>query len=118
MTDNELIAEFMGMSSFKTEHDTFWHPTEKASPENWKYHSLDLDHFYEKSWDWLMPVVEKIYLLREVKQVSITPGKTRIWFSDHIKDSYIESPLKPENNSITECFSCVVKFIKWYNQQK
>lgn len=34
---------------------------------------------YHSSWDWLMPVVEKIHLLREVTEFSIRPGSTRIW---------------------------------------
>lgn len=69
---------------------------------------------YHEDWNDLMPVVEKIYLLREVKEVSIRPGRTRIW----LQQSYIQSPCKPENNSITECWLAVTEFVQYYNTQK
>jgi len=100
-TDNELIAEFMGMTSFTIEHDRFWHPTEKCSLENWKYHTLDLDHFYPKSWDWLMPVVAKIaeYRIAYPKETSFVCD-CKIVVYRHI------------------LYREVVEFIKWYNTQK
>ena len=69
MNDNELIAEFMGAVG-----------TPKYNPTEWDVYitgCLDVDsddekaqHFYtpdemkyDTSWDWLMPVVEKIYQL-------------------------------------------------------
>lgn len=58
MTDNELIAEFDGWTHF---------PTPKAKGKGyWSYPSRGYAHFgsdafrYDTSWDWLMPVVEKI----------------------------------------------------------
>ena len=66
------------------------------------------------TWNDLMPLVEKIHILREVREILITPGKTRIWLA---KGSYIQSPHKPGNNSITECWLAVVDFIQWYNSQ-
>jgi len=54
MEDNKLIAEFMGLDSFK---DSL------ASLHQGKI-NVDVDVYeqaeYHKSWDWLMPVVEKI----------------------------------------------------------
>lgn len=73
-----------------------------------------LNYMYDKSWDYLMEVVEKIHLDRMVKEVSIRPGRTRIWLHGF---SYIQSPCKAENNSITECWLAVVEFIKWRNNR-
>ena len=54
MINNKLIAEFMGIDSFK---DSL------ASLHQGKI-NLDVDVYeqaqYHSSWDWLMPVVEKI----------------------------------------------------------
>ncbi len=54
MNDNKLIAEFMGLESFK---DSL------ASLHQGKI-NVDLDVYeqsqYHNSWDWLMPVVQKI----------------------------------------------------------
>ena len=49
MRDNKLIAEFMGVD--QVDIDT-WLETNS----NLKYHT---------SWDWLMPVVEKVFILSE-----------------------------------------------------
>ena len=54
--DNGLIAEFMGMKEHKGSHYSIikgeWIP------------NVELE--YHESWDWLMPVVEKIESLRDV----------------------------------------------------
>ena len=139
MNNNELIAEFMGMSSFKTEYDTFWHPNEKCTPENWKYHSLDLDNFYPKSWDWIMPVLEKIetttwHFSKEMNELTIKRNidhaeafvfrsfnsKTKLW---HFDIDLERTGLRFGNcgeykTSIEATYNAVVEFIKWYNKQK
>lgn len=74
MTDNELIAEFMGVDH---------HP---------------LTNKYDTSWDWLMPVVEKI-------------GKQYIPTDLAINRITIFEPIEG-------VYSAVVQFIKWYNQTK
>jgi hypothetical protein len=90
---NKIIADF-------SEYQSDWPYNSKAWSDTLKYHC---------SWDWLMPVVEKIHLLREVTEVSIRPGSTRIWLK---KGSFIQSPIDPHNDSITECWLTVVQFIK------
>lgn len=109
---NKLIAGFMGAEWVQDDYKEWgykietphWNKLQK--PEALQYHS---------SWDWLMPVLEKIHLKREVKEISISMGRTRIWFSDEVRKSFIQSPCLPENNSITECWLAVIDFINWYN---
>lgn len=52
---NKLIAEFDGWKEFKYAGQLYWHPERNITvfrkPEELEYHI---------SWDWLMPVVEKI----------------------------------------------------------
>ena len=88
---NKLIGDFMGKN--------FQDP---------------LNYMYDKDWNQLMEVIERIHLKREVKEVSIHPGRTRIW----LQQSFIQSPCRPENNSITECWIACILFIKWYHCQK
>ncbi len=78
---------------------------------------FDVDFLnYDTSWDWIMPVVEKIYMLPPVKTIHITPGETIIYFQrDEFKEA-IKSPCLAENNSITECFIATVEFLEWYNE--
>ena len=54
MESNKLIAEFMGVHEIM--HDGY---SEYELPSNEIVQNLQ----YHKSWDWLMPVVEKIYQL-------------------------------------------------------
>lgn len=75
-------------------------------------HYMDLK--YHSSWDWLMPVVERIFVQREVERFNISPGKAFLLFKN---GDIIDSPCKPQNNSITETFIVVIEFIKRYNQQ-
>jgi hypothetical protein len=126
-TDNEIIAEFMGFRLDLThpEYDRWW--TRRPyhffgyGPHELKYH---------ESWDWLMPVVEKI-----AQHVYET-------YPDH--NGYKETvahdrayprtfgmidnegrwmvrinrmPLEQEETLIKATYQAVVEFIKYYNQQ-
>jgi len=101
MEDNELIAEFMGGkydkdTSFPIHPDDIWLP----------FHGIVRKEYlnYNKSWDWLMPVVEKI-----VPPVG--------WPIDGIKyQTNVMNQL--QYAKIEATYKAVVEFIKWYNQQK
>lgn len=82
---NKLIAQFMGLS----------HLHNQTRVETLKYHS---------SWDWLMPVVEKIE--KTFAYVNIKGCAVNI--STIIETS---APTKIEATWIA-----VVMFIKWYNE--
>ena len=129
-TDNELIAEFMGNRKVPTElygNDKcpyFYYPTkdnfvltsEIVSREDfdindyaWSLYNLD----YSGSWDWLMPVVEKIetlgYFCMINKWTSVYTGSD----GERIQVTTVEGKSKIKNT-----YKAVVEFIKWYNQQK
>lgn len=111
---NKLIAEFMG-------RDKAFDPRDKV------YH-------YDTSWDWLMPVVEKIgktiipkdwlkagwdlsvhYSIHSVG-VSFEIGDHDL----HITDSGIEAKMwdNISKEPITRTWLAVIEFIKWYNANK
>lgn len=116
MKDNELIAIFMG-----------WRPT--IDGDGWYEPNLafrDTLLFYE-SWDWLMPVVEKIskitfkwetkhesgtdsYYLRTFGMLDEETGRVMVRINNcalHTAPTLIEATYK-----------AVVEFIKWYNENK
>ena len=56
MNNNKLIAEFMGMTPHHQDGDYLIDETKDEG-----YEAIHVDCFlYDSSWDWLMPVVEKI----------------------------------------------------------
>lgn len=117
--DNELIAEFMGMSiSSKkvgkaatlwytgkvfypeyTGDEKFWHTS--ASDKKYVERSLKaFTHKYHTSWNWLMPVVEKIVRMKEFQVGRNSNAIASALLCVDIKILYPE----------------VVEFIKWYNK--
>jgi len=89
---NKLIAEFMELYLIKGEKYPFGHPITKVNFKEARYHY---------SWDWLMPVVEKILF---------KTGDNHAQF-----DTMIISALSEVN--IKSVWQAVIQFITWYNQQ-
>ena len=115
-TDNELIAEFMGACED--------HVHAKLGDYVWFKEPLFKIHLYKKadlkyhtSWDWLMPVVEKIDILYSdnfppdflKKILAKEPNGT---------EPYLDVIALPLSTPIGEAHKAVVEFIKWYNSQK
>jgi hypothetical protein len=95
-TDNELIAEFMGISYNDQTYNT---------PKVF-IRSLWRDPEYEKSWDWLMPVVEKI------ANLYANSNHDRHW-SKAVND--LRMPIL--STTIGYVYKAVIEFIKWYRTQ-
>ena len=90
-TNNKLIAEFMGYKVF-SKGTKCYSPKYDEGLEPMKFH---------KSWDWLMPVVEKI----------------EDYLSDNVgKVGYFDDGLI--SNDIEVRYQAVVEFIKTYNDGK
>lgn len=93
--NNKLIAEFMGFAVIQG--DIYNIPTDRGVgyvPKFMKYH---------KSWDWLIPVVEKMY---NVLQVVEDPNDDwRFDLHEQLLDINLEG-----------LHELLVRFIKWYNE--
>lgn len=111
---NKLIAEFIGWSQQLDVEERWYgawfdqHGVRKAWP---KGHEPLLFH---KSWDWLMPVVEKID--------SRTPYDPCVtieynWCSIKVPDGRFDIGIIG-NSRIEATWKAVVEFIKWYNEKK
>lgn len=72
---------------------------------------------YHKSWDWLMPVVEKIEMLDCVLAVTISTNEVTIE-SMNEEFTFIEVIRWEDKDSIRGVYKAVVEFIEWYNKNK
>jgi hypothetical protein len=118
-TDNELIAEFMGMKRHHTEHeegiDYHWTNTPKISG----WWAFDDPPPFDRSWNWLMPVVEKINRMDKMVTINyytdahVTITKIYSWgIGDNVHEDEFE-----EERAIDSVYKAVVNFIKWHNSQ-
>lgn len=100
---NEAIAKFIGDHREKQ-----W---EAGMPL--KYHT---------SWDWLMPVVEKIETL-EKGRFSVAIDRNYTTISDDTRKPHqreivwIHKLPNNENNRLSRTYQAVYQFIQWYNNQ-
>ena len=93
MEENKLIAEFMGLIESSIDKK-YW--TEKTKEGIGKGELVELK--FHKSWDWLMPVVEKIEQVHE-----------------GVPQELIKLSLF---STIDEVYNAIIEFIKWYNKNK
>lgn len=107
-TDNELIAEFMGMHSKYFQvysnqlEEVIWFREGEDFPSCY-FRIIEL--MYHSSWDWLMPVIDKIRSIGY--RVNIDFGKIT-----QCAISNIDPMMHVVELSV---YKTVVEFIKWYN---
>ena len=89
---NKLIAEFMGLTNHYNDNSIMLRETPEG---NVVVHVYDLD--YDSSWDWLMPVVEKV-ISKDYEFMVFEELKLQLWRVD-----------------IDAVYKAVVEFIKEYN---
>jgi len=100
MNDNKLIAEFMG-HKLGLDGDGMGEPQCRIFEKG--LGTKRIEDTYSKSWDWLMPVIEKC-LVGEAEQ------------SDEISNTTIKNIYEGIcNQDISHAYKSVVEFIKTYN---
>ncbi len=104
MEKDRLILEFMG-----------WKNHVDMGSIQLFYKDDEVKHIsgmnFNSSWDWLMPVVEKIE--------SLGHGVTIYRKGCHINDIGVSSINGfTHSNKLEQTYKAVVEFIKWYNQTK
>lgn len=115
---NKLIAEFMGIKTYRGgkgigKGQIFYRG---ANPNHFKSVSQNTLH-YHSSWDWLMPVVEKIEGLGWEVQIGyhLYAKESEIL----VHDSGDSHHWTYRNSSkIQAVYEAVIEFIKFYNEQK
>ena len=106
MKENKLIAEFMGISI--GEYTTY--------PEESTTQYAVEDTHYHTSWNWLMPVIEKIKILvMEDDSDELYNSEEKVWDKisealawDNITHTLVQIEIK-------SVYQAVVEFIKEYN---
>jgi hypothetical protein len=113
MTDNELIAGFHGWTHIPTPKGKgkgYWNFPEDRKAQ-WNSDAFQ----YHKSWDWLMPVVQKI---KEITpEIRIPRDLDSLRDGTHGSEPYFDVVAMPICTPINEIYEAVVKFIKWYNSR-
>ena len=102
---NKLIAEFMG-GVFETEEQPipYWENIYGGGP----YPKTE-DLLYHASWEWLMPVVEKI---ENSTDTTFDIENDNVHISGDFKLSVFE------HTKLESVYTAVIRFIQWYNEQK
>ncbi len=130
MDKNILIAEFMGieLADANFPSDGYWFDlrlpmfnnsnyTEWADTNEGKIRVPVSALCYHESWDWLMPVVEKIENIEDNRflfQISTRQGfyaevRERFSYETKIEDAWGKTRIEAVYNTCVE-------FIKWYNE--
>ena len=112
LENNKLIAEFMGIyfknNEYQIDNENLrWMV---ISANSWLNDLEEQDFDFHSSWDWLMPVVEKIESLGY--RIEIVKHICRIYLSN--KETIIISENIPKVEAV---YNACVEFIKWYNNQ-
>ena len=129
---NKLIAEFMGWTcSTRISYNDNRKVLYKPNGTIFKYGKLTYLHNknpwdaplkFHSSWDWLMPVVEKI-TTKDNYSVNIHYGTgatdSFAWCTFYNNGEQITSDdiNTDEQNLITAIWKSVIDFIKWYNKR-
>lgn len=97
--NNRMIAEFIGWKPYNGLNPK-WNgsfDTNSLFPVNATVEKRELK--FDTSWDWLMPVVEKIYSLEIEDELVLL-----------VRDALAEANIK-------DTYQAVIQFIEWYNSQ-
>lgn len=140
LQNNKLIAEFMGINLKSSNASVFDEPNLKyfriteykrdglceychngvSHGHNIRCYVLDEEKLhYHESWDWLMPVVEKIEHglppFEDGNLINVTIGPTRYCSIQDSNGELIEI-ITSEPTKIRTVYNAVVEFIEWYNE--
>jgi len=112
---NKLIAEFDGLKFVNDDPESY--------PNGYMF-SKDTgaltfeDLQYNESWDWLMPVIEKIENLKNKEGAyafSVRIGRDYCVIAYNDFTGYEIAVKSAHNNKIQSVYECIVEFIKWHN---
>ena len=113
---NRLIAEFMGLVFYDDQNQYYDSVNGVFMGLFFKYHT---------SWDWLMPVVEKLHnmaILYEIKNKLSTYNER--WYRCSLtlyKESLPNGKYRVVRDGDTQLnaiWRAVIKFIQWYNKEE
>lgn len=128
---NRIIAGFM-MKDGKLQTPTMIYTCNKKNPTIDEITEVS-DFFdymeYQSSWDWLMPVIEKVCKteIGDKRQVifDLYPSSESAFLQVRQQENMLSYPIvryyPEEHNDISyiqQAYEAVIEFIKWYNEQQ
>ncbi len=120
--NNKLIAEFMYPHAKKECESGEFSMEEGMYKKSLLAFGQYENMRYHKSWDWLMPVVEKIEIgLQEEFRVVILETECSIFQKTedgNLRICFKEVAASEETEKIRAAYKAIVEFIKWYNEQQ
>lgn len=114
-TDNELIAEFMGVPQINDNGVIVW-DNQRTGKTIYCLQSRYLR--YDTSWDWIMPVVEKIESLGYGFRIDPWSIFVTEYISGNENDIIHVTIDDAPYPKIRHYYHAVIKAIKWYNENK
>ena len=111
LENNKLIAEFEGHTinyGFKKEGVLFL-----------GHHISAYNLIYDTSWNWLMPVVQKINVIDDYSYtIQIMSMDVEIYKNFNNKTVFQSECKWQPDELLQSVYEAVVEFIKWYNKNK
>lgn len=114
--NNKLIAEFLGVQPNELGEYEMFGVIESIDPDDQHFYTARVLKFND-SWDWLMPVVEKIESLNYDFQM-MGGCWVIIYDIDPDREQGTELIEESAETKIKTVYAACVRFIKWYNENK
>lgn len=121
--NNKLIAEFMGYAlyegySYRVPHYDSYVGVDGNMHETPIHHIHSLK--FHTSWDWLIPIVEKIesIIFDENNSFNVTIGSSIYCVIQDSNGECYDMTYDGEESKLAVVYKAVVEFIKWYNENK
>lgn len=114
---NKLIAEFMGGKFRKSKDKNTLNKYFDLKDKGYFYYENEIR--YHTSWDWIMPVLEKIEQIGCIIEISyslVCMCRICVIGKKHEKAFNIINDNNGGLEPIIAIYKSVVEFIKWYNQ--
>lgn len=116
---NQLIAEFMELEPSKEVMNSskmYYHIKGYQRHNSLIAHAEEFE--YHSSWDWLMPVVEKIENQGVIVEIWLCLAKSCRITTTGFKKPTIRVSNTESNYTIEAVYDAVVEYIKWRKQNK
>lgn len=119
---NKLIAEFMGAEvlSPKTKFTYYDFGDNWSETNSYVFQQKIHDNMlkYHSSWDWLIPIIDKIELIEDSKYVVQIAADRCTIFEWNDSENIVKFNVMHTGEKITATYKCIIEFIKWYNNGK
>lgn len=119
---NKLIAEFMDWKQCKDGDWQWKHPKNSILPAQYEAYgtkyTYDENMKFNSSWEWLMPVVDKIESLHFNSHIVRKDGLHYCIFFHYLMIPGLRVESAHHNYKINAIYEATIKFIELYNTKK